>query len=361
MEAMPRPRPPHLLNETSRHGKRVWYVRLGKGPRVRIKAAYGSPEFNAEYDAAISGRTLRPIEPAKQSLQWLVNQYRDSGDWTKLSLPTRRQRENILKHVLASAGKDPFNWITPASIESGIDRRGKTPSQARHFLDTMRGIFRWAKKQQHVKDDPTHSIKVAKPKTKGFPVWTDDDLTAFEAKWPRGTRQRVMFDIYLYTGLRRGDAATLGRQHVRNGVITLDTEKTGTRVTIPVLPELQITLDAGPTGDLAFIAQANGGPLVKESLGTLFKEACLAAGINKSAHGLRKAAATHAANNGATVAELEAIFGWEGGQMASLYTRSADRRGLAAGAMKKLSRRTKPETSIPAPSHKVRDRGQKDQ
>ena len=29
-----------------------------------------------------------------------------------------------------------------------------------------------------------------------------------------------MFDIFLYTGLRRGDAARLGRQHVRNGVIT---------------------------------------------------------------------------------------------------------------------------------------------
>ncbi len=44
------------------------------------------------------------------------------------------------------------------------------------------------------------------------------------------------------------DAATpqyVGKQHVRNGVITIDTEKTGMRVTIPILPELQATLDAG--------------------------------------------------------------------------------------------------------------------
>jgi integrase len=162
-----------------------------------------------------------------------------------------------------------------------------------------------------------------------------------------------MFDVFLDTGLRRGDAAVVGKQHVRNGVITVDTEKTGMRVTIPILPDLQATLDAGPTGDLAFIASSNGNPLTKESLGNLFRDACRGTGINKSAHGLRKAATTNAANHGATVAELEAIFGWAGGQIASLYTRSANRRALSAGAMSKLSR-TETATSIPAPHDKVR-------
>jgi len=53
---------------------------------------------------------------------------------------------------------------------------------------------------------------------------------------------------------------------------------------------------------------------------------------------------------------LEAIFGWEGGQMASLYTRANDRRALAAEHMDKLS---KPGTSIPAPHGKVRAKGKK--
>jgi hypothetical protein len=44
----------------------------------------------------------------------------------------------------------------------------------------------------------------------------------------------------------------------------------------------------------------------------------------------------HAQHEGATVAELEAIFGWQGGTMAALYTRAADRRRLAQGAMHKL-------------------------
>ena len=55
-----------------------------------------------------------------------------------------------------------------------------------------------------------------------------------------------------------------------------------------------------------------------------------------SPHGLRKTAATTAANNGATEAELEALFGWRGGDMASLYTRTANRARLARGAAAKL-------------------------
>lgn len=213
-----------------------------------------------------------------------------------------------------------------------------------------------------VQTDPTQGIKNKRSrqaKAGGFPVWTDDEIAAFERRWPRGTRERVMFDVFLYTGLRRGDAAVVGWQHVRNGIISLQTEKTGIWVHIPILPELKATLEAGPTGDLAFIANAsNGNPMTKESLGNLFAEACRAAGVQKSAHGLRKAAATNAANHGATVAELEAIFGWQGGQMASLYTRSANRRALANTAMKKLSR-TETETSIPSPDHEVRAPEQK--
>ena len=172
--------------------------------------------------------------------------------------------------------------------------------------------------------------------------------------------ERVWLAVLLYIGLRRGDAVCLGRQHIRHGVATLRTEKTGVTVTIPILPVLDEVLKAGPCADLAFICGENGGPLPKESFGNVFRDACNAAGVTKSAHGVRKIGATRAANNGATVAELEAIFGWNGGRMASLYTRAADRARLAKGAMAKLDR-TPGEQTIPAPAEKVREPERKDQ
>jgi hypothetical protein len=81
--------------------------------------------------------------------------------------------------------------------------------------------------------------------------------------------------------------------------------------------------------------------MTKESIGNLFKEKCVAAGLmNRSAHGLRKAAATVAAENGATEAELDAIFGWTDRRMASHYTKKANRKKLAYGGVAKLERIT---------------------
>src|SRR5262245_63816890 len=140
-----------------------------------------------------------------------------------------------------------------------------------------------------------------------------------------------------------------------DGVATLRTEKSQGQmtVTLPILPVLQRTLDAGPIGDLAFICGARGKPVTKESFGTAFKEACVAAGIpNKSAHGCRKIGATRAAENGATVAELNAIFGWSGTAMASLYTQAADRKRLARQAINKLQNES--TTNDAAPNQKVR-------
>jgi integrase len=354
---MPRPRPPFLRREVNRHGTVVWYVRKGEGQRVRIRAAFGTPAFDAEYRAALDA-TPRPVKggPTAGSIAWIIQRYQETSAWTKLSRASQRQRQNMLAQVIKAAGDRPFTEITKSSLESARDRR--SAAQGRKFLDVMRGLFRWAVKAGLAKVDPT--IGIANPqalKTAGFHVWSEDDVAAFEARWPIGTRQRVWFDVLLYTGLRRGDAVKLGRQHVRDGVATLKTEKTDTEVTLPILPVLSETLAAGPCGDLAFIAGENGRPLTKESFGNLFRKACRAAGLqNRSAHGLRKAAATRAANAGATVAQLEAIFGWSGGTMASLYTRSADRRRLAMEAMSKLANES--GTSKAAPSGPVRLLGQ---
>src|SRR5262249_22826399 len=114
------------------------------------------------------------------------------------------------------------------------------------------------------------------PKTGGFIPWSEDDIAAYERHWPIGTRQRVWLDVLAYTGLRRGDVVQLGRQHVRDDVAYIQTEKSGysTQVALPILPLLAQTLAAGPCGDLTFIAGANGRPLTKESFGKEFRKAC---------------------------------------------------------------------------------------
>lgn len=328
---MPRYRPPFLLRDVSRHGKPRWYFRRD-GKRIRLPD-FGTAGFQDAYDAAARGQPLPlPHAPGRESLEWLIAQYMQTSIWAGLSNATRRQRGNIFKRVIAKAGRAHYRAITSQIIEQGLEDRAATPNAARNFLETMKGLFRWATKSGHVSADPTATVKARRKRTDGFPEWTEADCRAYEARWPLGTRQRVAYDVLACTGLRRGDAVMLGRQHVKDGSISLRTEKTGEVVTIPVLPAMAESVKAGPCGDLTFIVGHNMGPITKESFGNWFREACNAAGVTKSAHGLRKLAATRLAEAGATVAQLEAWFGWRGGGMASLYTRKADRVKLAKSA-----------------------------
>jgi hypothetical protein len=137
MQAMPRPRPPHLHREITRHGKAAWYVRVGKGPRIRIRAEFGTPAFDSEYQAAVSG-AARPSKnaPAITTLAWLVARYRETSAWTELSVATRRQKENILRHVLETAGDKPFACIDADTVNAGIERRARP--RLRHGTSSTR-------------------------------------------------------------------------------------------------------------------------------------------------------------------------------------------------------------------------------
>jgi integrase len=204
-------------------------------------------------------------------------------------------------------------------------------------------LFHWLVESGLVASDPTAGITVVRPTTDGFAAWTEDDERRFRSHWKLGTRERVAFAVLRETGLRRGDAVRVGRPHLRDGVIRFATEKTGERAAIAVSPALAEALTAGPCGELTFIATMDGRPMIKESFGNWFGEIAKAAGVNKSAHGLRKAAATADAIAGWSDAELDAKYGWTGRKMASLYTRGANRERLSLAAAK----RTQGEHEVP--------------
>jgi hypothetical protein len=170
IQGMPRPRPPHLHREVTRHGKAVWYVRVGRGGRIRIKSEFGTPDFDAEYQAAVTGQPKAAKGRSSGTLAWLFERYRETPAWRGLSLATRKQREAIIAQVIGTAGNQPFAKITRATVIAARDRRAATPAQARHFLETMRGLFKWAAKASMVKVDPTIGVEdPARPKGSGFP------------------------------------------------------------------------------------------------------------------------------------------------------------------------------------------------
>lgn len=336
------PRKPYLSREKTRHGKFVWYFRRGK-KRVRLPGDYGTPEFNAAYERALTGTSTATDGRSRSgTLRWLVGQYMRSAAWMSLAPSTRRARGNILKAMLEVSGDVSIADIRRADIKAAIDGKAATPHAANSFLKVVKGLFKWAAEAEYVAVDPTSGVSKTGVKSDGFHTWTIDEVEKYRAAYPVGTRERLAIDLLLFIGLRRGDVIKVGRQHLKDGVISLKTEKTGQWVHVPVFRQLQASIDATKTADLAFLATERGTPFASgASFGNWFSRRVKAAGLPDRcrAHGLRKAGATIAADEGATAHELMAMFGWTRLGMAEVYTKEADKKRLARSAAERLANR----------------------
>jgi integrase len=106
------------------------------------------------------------------------------------------------------------------------------------------------------------------------------------------------------------------------------------RLILPVLPVLREIIDVSPCGELTFLINDLGRAFTDAGFGNKMRDWCNQANLpHCAAHGVRKAGATIAAENGATAKQLMAIFGWDSMKQAELYTRAADQKRLARDAM----------------------------
>src|SRR5262249_27225342 len=90
------------------------------------------------------------------------------------------------------------------------------------------------------------------------PSWGEAEIAAFEAHWPIGSKPRLALALGLFTAQRRGDVVHIGRQHIRDGVLTVRQQKTGATLAIPVHPDLAAIIAATPIGHLTLLVTVTG-------------------------------------------------------------------------------------------------------
>jgi integrase len=377
----------YLYADVSQRGQVRYYVQMrNKLPKIRIKAEFGTAEFEAEVGTAIAAqialygnegdyinaqkqrnepRPALPETPAKPgTLRWYWNGYKQSDHWLGdlsvghegLAESTRLQRTGLIESLVPDNGEKPFAVLTRKVIKA--EMKARTPSQAGNLLSALRGMIRWMIDEGHLDDDddPTIGLKSGKAKasreTGGFLPWTENDMALYRAKWPLGTEARLMFDILHYTFLRLGDAHRFGPPHlqqiVRKMAVQIATEKSrgNTTVTVPVHPafaeSLRAARAAGMIGAEVFTGKRLKGrvlPMNKKAWAMKFKKYAVLAGVNepkKSCHGVRKARAEVAAYADCTESQMMAMFGWTDPKMPAHYIAQANREKLGMTGMDKI-------------------------
>jgi integrase len=191
--------------------------------------------------------------------------------------------------------------------------------------------------------------------TGGHHTWTVEEVLQFVDRHPRGTKAFLALWLFLLSGQRLSDVSKLGKQHIRRAELVAqklreihpgrwlafrqhkNRNSHPVDLVIPILPQLEDVLLASPCGKLTFLETEFGRPYTTKGLGNWFGDRCREAGIPGRAHGLRKAGATIAAENGATPHTLMAIFGWRTLEQAELYTKKVRQQLMAGSGMNLLT------------------------
>lgn len=329
---------PYVQRIIDRHGHVRHYYRRAGYARVTLPGAVGSEPFMRAYQAA-SGSTQGAGKSEPGSLSALIAAYYQSPEWRALSPVTQANYRNILDRFRTDFGTWPIKGLTQGHVKGIAIKGADKPGATRNLLKRLRGLFAFALERGMVTVNPVVGVKLPK-EGKGFRPWTEADIAQFVKHWPEGSRARLALALLLYTGQRRSDVVTMGRQHVRDGMLHVTQKKGGGKVmlALPLHPELKRTLDALPKDNLTFIMTAYGRPMTEAGFTQWFGKCVVKAGLppDLSPHGLRKAAARRLAEAGASPHQIAAITGHASLKEVERYTLSASQPILAKAAMKLL-------------------------
>jgi integrase len=355
---MPRRLPLYCCEDTDRHGNiRIYFRRKGQ-PKTRLLGMPWTPAFMEQYEGLLNNKKKQADRAADHAgkantWRWLCQKYFGSIEFKQLSQRTQTTRRQILEATfsepLSPGSKEtfadfPVSRMTRKAVKVLRDRKAATPEAANNRLKAIRRVFVFGLEEHDnlIALNPARDVPSFKTNSEGFHTWTEEEVEQYLKVHEEGSKARLALFLLLYTGVRRSDLVVLGRQMVRDGWLKFQPRKTShissDYLEIPILPILAAEIAKGPQGHLNFLVTDYGKPFTANGFGNRFRAWCEAAGLPQcSAHGLRKAGATFAAENGATEHQLMAIYGWKSAKMAAIYTRKVRQKKLAGSAMAFIS------------------------
>lgn len=320
-------------------------------PRVRLPAK-DDPGFLAAYAKAVG--TAPPKHAGKGTIVALSQAYQRTDAFQKGLAPGYRSA--VRRHLTAieeQADDALIGHLKPEHIRD--DLAPLIPNVAAARLKAWRLLCAYAKTTGARRDDPSEGIKRKPvPKTDGNLPWEPEHIEAYRGRWPIGTTERLCMEVVYWTAARVSDAVLIGPQMVgKDGVLAFKQAKTKRQAFVPwdcPLPHfarhlaedrrmMHAAVAAAPVRHLTFLATSKGRTRSKTGLGNLIRNAAREAGVERSAHGLRKAMCISLAEGGASSHDGSSWSGhvtldeWEH------YIALANRRKAVQGVRTKPARR----------------------
>ena len=303
-------------SRVSENGKPI-YIRL---PPISNKYAFG-----AAYAAAQAGLKRKP--ETVLTVRGLYRLYEDSPKFRGLAHNTQKLYMIYLGKFVEIVGDAPADKIERRDVAKIVDERGKTPSAGDMIRASVSALYRWGRERGHVTINPARDIGRTKPNE--HQPWPDDLLAA--ALKATDDNVRLATALLYYTGQRIGDVTAMRWSDIKNGVLFVTQEKTGTALEIPIHPFLQRELDRLPRGLTTILAKPNGKPYDRQTIRGWLQAW---SPVHIVAHGLRKNAVNALLEAGCSTAEVSSITG-QSLQQVEHYAKARNKGRSAKSAMAK--------------------------
>lgn len=324
-------------------------------PVYNFKNLPDTPGFDEELKLAKAGKI--EVEPPRtvipRSVSDGLRMYYPSGNFLRGSLADQGRRRGILERFRKEYGDDLVADFEFQHIEAillarkvkTVDERGRPvggPVAATNLKKQLNRFFRYMKKIKWIAHNPLEEVEhPSSAKVAGFHTWTEAEIAQYKKRHPLGTKARLAIEIILWTWQRRGDARLFGPKHIIRGKINFTASKNQANLWLPIPPDLDRAIKAMPSvGIQTYLVTEYGKPFSAEGFGNKMRQWCDEADLpHCSAHGLRKAAATRAAQSEATQQGLKAVGGWRGDEEVTTYTAAVEQEALAESTMKRVVER----------------------
>jgi len=234
--------PPHVeINTVKGHTYLSFRLRSQNGPRIRLPDDPTSQEFRDAYAAAMGNtKTVAKQKDSPDSISAKITVYMKSAAYKGLSETSKDGYSSRLEQIRTDHGHRAFSGLSKERIETFIlAPLANKPGAALDTLKKLRILINHFK----LTPDPTAGIK--RPKSKEIRSWTDQEMVAFERRWPIGTKQRTAYALMLNMGTARIDTHVLTWTQVDDGAC-YRRHKTGVPVDIAVSDDLAKALAAMP-------------------------------------------------------------------------------------------------------------------
>ena len=328
---------PYVRTYRDRHGRLRRYFRRRGQPDIPLPGEVGSEQFVAAYQAALGAPTKPPSPHAAGTLAKLVEDYYRSVEFVNLKPSSRSLYRTVLDPIAKRDGHRLVRDLPRDKACKIIEEIGaRRPGMANLTRKALRRLLSYSVDIGWRNDNPVAGIRPYRLGT--LHTWSEQELAAYEARWPLGTRQRLAYALLLYTGQRVGDVVKMKRSDMSGSTIAVVQQKTGTELTLTMHPNLLAALRAYPAKGIYLIGDKDGRPISRATLARLIRLAAKAAGLPARCvpHGLRKALMRRLAEHSASSKEIAAVSGHKTLGEVERYTRAADQKKLSASAIAKL-------------------------